>query len=114
VTRFLQRLLVRAAAIAAILFGAMVTLVLAFFTLLAGLVIGLFLTLASWLGMRPRAPRGGGWPGTKRAGRPPDADQTVIDIEMREIERPGGADRGDAPAAPPGRQDPPAGPPGVS
>lgn len=110
-TRFLQRLLVRAAAIAAILFGAAATLVLAFFALLAGLAIGLFLTLASWLGMRPRSPRGGR-PGARRPGGAPDADETVIDIEMREIGSPEAEDRRDSPAAPPGRQDPPAAPPG--
>lgn len=103
-TQFLQRLLVRAAAIAAILFGAIVTLVLAAFTLLAGLVIGLFLTLASWLRMRPGARRHDDRAGAPRSPGPGRSDDDVIDIEMREIERPRNQDGKE----PPG---PPAGPP---
>ncbi len=113
-TRFLQRLLVRAAAIAAILFGAAATLVLAFFALLAGLAIGLFMMLASWLGMRPRAQGGhggeGGRTGTPRPGAAPGADETVIDVEMREIQPPDAEERRDPAAAPPGHRDPPAAP----
>jgi hypothetical protein len=114
VTQFLQRLLVRAAAIAAILFGAIVTLVLAAFTLLAGLVIGLFLTLASWLGMRPGARRHDDRAGAPRSPGAGRSDDDVIDIEMREIGRPDAQGRREPPDAPPGRQDPPAAPPGVS
>lgn len=101
-TEFLQRLLVRAAAIAAILFGALVTIVLAGFTLIAGLVIGLFLTLASWLGMRPGAARRGGRGATARPQDSRPADDGVIDIEMREIEPPRDEARKDPPAPPSG------------
>lgn len=86
-SNFFQRLLLRAAAIAAILFGAILTMVLAAFTLLAGLLIGLFLTLASWLGMRPRARRHDARAGATPAPGTARSDD-VIDIEMREIERP--------------------------
>jgi len=83
----LQRLLARIAAVAAILLGAALALVLAIFTLFAGLVIGLFATVAAWLATRSRGgqPRSGPGPFSRPDGR---RDDTVIDVEMREIDGP--------------------------
>jgi hypothetical protein len=78
----LQRLLARTAAIAAILFGAAVAIVLATITLIAGLVIGAIAAAAAWLGMRSRR----GIPGAEgRPGRERPAEGAVIDVEMREL-----------------------------
>jgi len=95
----LQRLLARIAAVAAILLGAALALVLAIFTLFAGLVIGLFATIAAWFATRSRGgqPRSGPGPFGRPDSRPPAQtqgrpdgrrDDTVIDVEMREIDGP--------------------------
>ncbi|HWS73621.1 MAG TPA: hypothetical protein VN324_00635 [Quisquiliibacterium sp.] len=84
---FLKRLLERAAAIAAFLFGAVLALALAFVTLLAGAVIGLFVTIAAWFGVRSRRSRDGGPAGRPDPGAPADRKDTVIEVEMREIGR---------------------------
>ena len=75
----LQRLLARIAAVTAIALGAVLGLMLAGFTLVAGLVVGLVALIAAWFGARSlRGPGAAG--GTERR------DVTVIDVEMREID----------------------------
>ena len=101
--RWLQRLLVRSVAIAVIVFGAVVAIVLAMFTLVSGLVIGLGLTLAAKLGARPRGGRfrdrgAASGPGPED---PPGREITVIDVEMREISDRDGKAADDASGAPP-------------
>jgi hypothetical protein len=85
-----QRALARFAAIAALVFGALVAITVAIVTVLTGLVIGTLAMAAAWLGMRSRR----AVPGARRpAGRPGPRDLTVIDVEMREVapgERGGG------------------------
>jgi hypothetical protein len=84
----IQRALARVAAIAALLLGAALAVVLGLFTLLSGLAIGLVAAIAAWFGMRgrrggPQGPGGGPF-GAGSGGRRPEG--TVIDVEMREIE----------------------------
>ncbi|TXL66985.1 hypothetical protein [Zeimonas arvi] len=84
----LQRALARVAAVAALLLGAALAVVLGLFTLLSGLAIGLVAAIAAWFGARGRrsasqgpadGPFGRGSAGSRPGG-------AVIDVEMREIE----------------------------
>jgi len=84
----LQRLIARIAAIAAIVLGAAVAIVLALVTLVSGLLIGSVVAVAAWFGARSRrrdgrGPFDRGGPG----GQPPREGGTVIDVEMREVDR---------------------------
>jgi hypothetical protein len=84
----IQRALARVAAIAALLLGAALAVVLGLFTLLSGLAIGLVAAIAAWFGARGRrsasqGPADGPFGRGSAGGRP---EGTVIDVEMREIE----------------------------
>ncbi|NLD70454.1 MAG: hypothetical protein GX644_16775 [Limnobacter sp.] len=86
----IQRLLARIAAVTAIALGAVLALMLAGFTLIAGLVVGLIAMLAAWFGTRSLRGPGAADRGPGEAGR---REITVIDVEMREIdETPGDRD----------------------
>jgi hypothetical protein len=77
-----QRALARFVALAAILIGATIALMLAAVTLVAGLVVGATVAVAAWFGLRASrraVPGGRGSAGRAR-------DLTVIDIEMRELQ----------------------------
>ena len=94
----IQRAIARAAAVAALLLGAALAMVLAVFTLFSGLLIGVVATIAAWFGARARHDRsqgqsGGGGPFGRRPDRRPEG--TVIDVDMREIE-PGNVDRAES------------------
>lgn len=104
--RQLQRMLARAVALAAVLLGGALAFVLAALTLATGLLIGLFVTVAAWFGARSSR-RG---PGAPAAGPPSGRDDTVIDVDMREIESGDGsgerAGRPEAAARDPNRPQP--------